>query len=833
MKKLFSLKALLPIALLLAATVWGTNDPILGEDASPIQMNLSGRACGDVNGDGIVNITDLEELTSYVTTGAPLTVPSAADMDGCPGVTLEDVQYMVEFMFCSGTAPCDGPPCNIESGGHVSLDHVRGLSASGLLLPGVPISYQIRMTNDLGTVIATAGNGFRIYSGNGAIWTSTLGNSVGTGSDHFEESFFIKEFSPDGMSADTVGFNGIGICGTGIPAGYDDVIYSVDIGPIDVSYSGKEICLDSSWYPFVGEWLWSVNPGERRIPEWDGPHCFNIADFYCGDVNGDGNPLVQIDDLVYLVDYFFTGGPPPPLMEAADVDGCQGVTVEDIVYLAAHIFYSGPAPCQGPPCNVIDAGIISLDHVDGETATGSLTTGSLIVFHLRYTNELDDIITSMANGFRVHSSTGVQWDHLTGSNTGLLGTTEFPDGFQMSYASIDGIGADTIGLMAAGSNGLGMPPGFDEIVMTLEIGPISDAYAGGQICLDSSWIPPQDIWTWGAGSGERRIPAWDGPYCFNIADFYCGDVNGDGNPLVQIDDLVYLVDYFFTGGPPPPLMEAADVDGCQGVTVEDIVYLAAHIFYSGPAPCQGPPCNVIDAGIISLDHVDGETATGSLTTGSLIVFHLRYTNELDDIITSMANGFRVHSSTGVQWDHLTGSNTGLLGTTEFPDGFQMSYASIDGIGADTIGLMAAGSNGLGMPPGFDEIVMTLEIGPISDAYAGGQICLDSSWIPPQDIWTWGAGSGERRIPGWGGPYCFDISNDLPCLNPIRGDVDYSDGGIDISDLVYLVSYMFSGGPPPPCFEEADMNATGGVDISDLIYLVDYMFSGGPAPLPCP
>lgn len=68
----------------------------------------------------------------------------------------------------------------------------------------------------------------------------------------------------------------------------------------------------------------------------------------------------------------------------------------------------------------------------------------------------------------------------------------------------------------------------------------------------------------------------------------------------------------------------------------------------------------------------------------------------------------------------------------------------------------------------------------------------------------------------------------------RGDVDHSDGGtpIDIADLVYLVDYMFNGGPEPPCLQEADIDAGGGVDISDLVYLVDFMFSGGPAPPPC-
>ena len=78
-----------------------------------------------------------------------------------------------------------------------------------------------------------------------------------------------------------------------------------------------------------------------------------------------------------------------------------------------------------------------------------------------------------------------------------------------------------------------------------------------------------------------------------------------------------------------------------------------------------------------------------------------------------------------------------------------------------------------------------------------------------------------------------------CMAPMRGNVDY-DGGdaIDISDLVYLVDYMFTGGLPPTCWEEANIDGDGpdtssGIDISDLVYLVDYMFTGGTPPVICP
>ncbi len=67
----------------------------------------------------------------------------------------------------------------------------------------------------------------------------------------------------------------------------------------------------------------------------------------------------------------------------------------------------------------------------------------------------------------------------------------------------------------------------------------------------------------------------------------------------------------------------------------------------------------------------------------------------------------------------------------------------------------------------------------------------------------------------------------------RGNVDgLLDDQVNVSDLTYLVAYLFQGGPPPPVFEEADVNADGDLNVADLTYLVDYLFSGGPAPQPC-
>ncbi|MEW6050155.1 MAG: S8 family serine peptidase [Candidatus Zixiibacteriota bacterium] len=63
---------------------------------------------------------------------------------------------------------------------------------------------------------------------------------------------------------------------------------------------------------------------------------------------------------------------------------------------------------------------------------------------------------------------------------------------------------------------------------------------------------------------------------------------------------------------------------------------------------------------------------------------------------------------------------------------------------------------------------------------------------------------------------------------MAGNVD-GQGGIDISDLTYLVEYLFFGGAAPIPMESGDLDCSGAVDISDLTYMVEYLFFGGPDP----
>lgn len=61
---------------------------------------------------------------------------------------------------------------------------------------------------------------------------------------------------------------------------------------------------------------------------------------------------------------------------------------------------------------------------------------------------------------------------------------------------------------------------------------------------------------------------------------------------------------------------------------------------------------------------------------------------------------------------------------------------------------------------------------------------------------------------------------------LRGDINNS-LAVDISDLTYLVNYMFKSGPAISCEEKADLDLSGSIDISDLTFIVNYFFKDGP------
>jgi|GEM_PF-1011232 len=66
---------------------------------------------------------------------------------------------------------------------------------------------------------------------------------------------------------------------------------------------------------------------------------------------------------------------------------------------------------------------------------------------------------------------------------------------------------------------------------------------------------------------------------------------------------------------------------------------------------------------------------------------------------------------------------------------------------------------------------------------------------------------------------------------ICGDAN-GDGLVNVGDAVFVIGYVFRGGPAPSPLEAGDANGDGTINVGDAVYLITYIFRGGPAPI-CP
>jgi aminopeptidase YwaD len=64
-----------------------------------------------------------------------------------------------------------------------------------------------------------------------------------------------------------------------------------------------------------------------------------------------------------------------------------------------------------------------------------------------------------------------------------------------------------------------------------------------------------------------------------------------------------------------------------------------------------------------------------------------------------------------------------------------------------------------------------------------------------------------------------------------GDAN-ADGNVNIGDAVFIIKFVFGGGPPPFPYQAGDVNSDGGTNIGDTVYLINSIFKGGPDPI-CP
>lgn len=98
------------------------------------------------------------------------------------------------------------------------------------------------------------------------------------------------------------------------------------------------------------------------------------------------------------------------------------------------------------------------------------------------------------------------------------------------------------------------------------------------------------------------------------------------------------------------------------------------------------------------------------------------------------------------------------------------------------------------------------------------------------------GPYDANVPEWTtyqGAYTPVIGSGEVSLSPcVPGDVNGDGNGPNLTDVTYLVNYLFLEGPPPPIPASANVDGEGGINLTDVTILVNALFAGGPPPV-CP
>jgi hypothetical protein len=104
-------------------------------------------------------------------------------------------------------------------------------------------------------------------------------------------------------------------------------------------------------------------------------------------------------------------------------------------------------------------------------------------------------------------------------------------------------------------------------------------------------------------------------------------------------------------------------------------------------------------------------------------------------------------------------------------------------------------------------------------YGGDTVQIRFSFLSDNDA---------AQFEGW---YIDDIEVIPNKPNFICGDCN-GDSSVNVSDVVYLINYLFLGGPEPSPLQSGDVNCSSKIDITDVVYLINYLFISGPPPS-CP
>ena len=163
-------------------------------------------------------------------------------------------------------------------------------------------------------------------------------------------------------------------------------------------------------------------------------------------------------------------------------------------------------------------------------------------------------------------------------------------------------------------------------------------------------------------------------------------------------------------------------------------------------------------------------------------------------------GMRLESTDGAQWDWVFQSeppwfepgdsimlslnhDSRFWGDNLESPGFGLGYCYVSMCEFEVGGVSIAPPH---VPAGGLERAYSIHLRPTSP----GTISIDTaSWPPATDQWHFGLAGAGNIHPVWNGPFHFTV------VEPPKGDVN-CDGAANVADAVYIVNWIFKGGPEP-------------------------------------
>jgi len=318
-------------------------------------------------------------------------------------------------------------------------------------------------------------------------------------------------------------------------------------------------------------------------------------------------------------------------------------------------------------------------------------------------------------------------------------------------------------------------------------------------------------------SGRITVPSYEEGLSMGLfVDSSCGNIDCDDEGKHNLADVTAFIFYLISNqySIPPP-MSAADIDWCGSINLADLSVLFKEVydpptsgFCDGNVNCEFAPSG--DTVALVVDHWPTES-----WPWLKLDLYCRNTQQLHA------------ASMGISWD-----NPNLIldsAVTHVPyDTFGLGL--VDGSVAQS------NTNQRFQYQGFVNYAST-GIMPGRGIWASWYFHL-SSWNPGDSIvfdtfqYTDGTEYLFCRPPGttelayrpvWRGPLV------VPFVEEGTGDFDGSGGLPDIVDVMNFVDYLFQSGEGPTYSPMADLDRCDDIDVTDLRYLVDFMFGTGPPP----